>query len=239
MLKNLLISLLLLSFSTMAETSQFTETINLTEDNHVLFRGEVNSTSVAKASMELLLLSTKLSPTDTIYFVIDSGGGSVYAGMDMINVMEIVPQKIVTISIFAFSMAYSLSQRGFERFVASNGIMGQHRARGTFNGQFGDGEVEKRLELWQSIILGLNQYEADRMGVSLEEFKSRTKDEIYGHNQKAIDNGSADKMVKISCSPELIKMKAIVSVTSPFGGSSELTYSACPLIRTPIDTDVK
>jgi len=228
MFKNFLISIfILLTFSVMGEP------VLLTEKNHVVLNGEVTVMSVNKISVKLLKLSTILKPTDTIYVFINSGGGSVYAGIQLINVMNAIPQKIVTISSFAFSMAYSISQRGDRRLIMPNGIMGQHRAKGSFSGQFGDGEVEKRLALWKSIVKSLNTYEAKRMSISLKEFRRRTKDEMYVFDKQAVDNKVADGIADIKCSKDLIT-KTRSEIITTFYGTSKLTYSKCPLINGPI-----
>lgn len=229
MLKKLLITaLLLLNFSVMAEN------ITLTPDNHVLLRGTVDGELVTELNQKLLRMSFLLPEDATIYMVIDSGGGSVYDGIDLINVMNIIPQKIVTVSMFAFSMAYSISQRGDRRLIGTNGIMGQHRAKGSFSGQFGDGEVEKRLALWKSIIRGLNQYEADKMGITLEEFQKEIKDEMYVYDTNAVDKKVADGVAKLSCSKELVEQLVVKTVKTMFG-NYVVTYSGCPVIRNPLN----
>ena len=215
----------LLSFSVFCA-----ETINLTSQNHVLLRGQVTPDSVATIITDILKLSAVLPETQPIYLVIDSGGGSVFDGIDLLGVMEIIPQPIHTVSIFAFSMAYSISQRGDKRYIAQRGIMGQHRAVGTFQGQFGFGEVEQRLKIMTKVILDLERYEADKMGISLPKFQMLIKDEMYVYYTDAIENKVADEQAKLTCSRKLLQGRKKVKKCSMFG-CVELDFSTCPLIR--------
>jgi len=232
MLKKLLIIIaLLLNFSIMADD------VKLTPDNFIHLSGEVSGESVAKLSNQLLLLSAKLPLDEPIYLIIDSGGGSVYAGLDFINVMKAVPQKIISVSTFAFSMAYTISQRADTRLINLNGIMGQHRAKGSFAGQFGDGEVEKQLALWKSIVYSSNQFEADKMGITLEEFQALIKDEMYVYDKEAVEKKVADGVAYIKCSKELITKYRYEEVQDFFGRKFRTTFSSCPLIRTPIKVE--
>lgn len=86
------------------------ETIVLTEDNHILFTGPVNDTSVAQAQIKLGELSKKLSDDEVIYLVLDTPGGSVSAGNLFIDYAKSLPQKIKPICIFCASMGYHLFQ---------------------------------------------------------------------------------------------------------------------------------
>lgn len=206
------------------------ENIKLTSKNHVLLRGEVTDDSVAEISARLLNLSAKIPETEIIYLVIDSGGGSVFAGIDLLNVMNIIPQKIYTISIFAFSMAYSISQRGEKRYITPRGIMGQHRAKGGFSGQFAVGEVEQRLKIMTEVIIDLETYEAKRMDISLEEFQKLIKDEMYVYDLNAVEKKVADEKANISCSKQLLQERMEVKQCSFFGCITS-EFSKCPLVR--------
>jgi len=238
-MKKLIILLLsiMLTFSVQAEKKKI-KTIKLTTKNHVVLRSEVNNSSVSEISQKLLSLSSKLKKDEPIYFVIDSGGGSVMAGMDMINLMEAIPNPIHTISIFAFSMAYSISQRGDVRYIAKRGIMGQHRAKGGFQGQFATGEVESRLGVWTTIVNQLEDFEAQKMGLTLAEFKNVIINEMYVYDKQAVDKKVADEVVQMLCDERLIKQRIKITQRS-FMGSYTQTFSGCPIIRGPVPPSKK
>lgn len=222
-----IITCLLLTFATFAKEPT---KITLTKKNHVLLRGYVGVDSVSEVSAKLLKLSAQLKDSDIIYLVLDSGGGSVFDGIDLINVMEIIPQKVHTISFYAFSMAYSISQHADKRYIGQRGVMGQHRAKGGFQGQFADGEVEQRLKMVTKVITDLNQYEANKMGVTLEKFKQLTKDEMYVYHTDAVKMKVVDAVAQVTCAKELIREFEIRKECGLFGCTS-VKFSKCPMIR--------
>lgn len=181
--------------------------ITLTPDNMVLLRGEVTSENINKVQKDLLDISNKLNKNDIIYLVIDSEGGSVYSGIDMINTFQLIPQKIHTITIFAASMAFMISQHGDKRFINKKGIMMGHRASGGFSGQFEMGEVESQLNLWKQIVRDMEQDVSKRMGISLKVYKEKIQNEMWLYDKNAVKENAADDLVIIKCSKELLQEK--------------------------------
>lgn len=172
-----------------------------------------------------------MEPGDPLYIVIDSGGGFVSSGVEMIGAMTTIKRPIITISKFAFSMAYSISQRGTERLVLADGTMGQHRARATISGYVNDGELEARLDYLRQLMEVLESFEAMRMGITYEEFKKLISTEYYGVGINAVKRGMADQVAIIECSPELMKDKVVSFEENIFGGVSTISISACPLLN--------
>ena len=107
--------------------------ITLTKNNHVLFKGVVNAESVAKASRDLLKLSFKTKPGDTIYLVLNSPGGSVYDGLNFVQLFATIPRNVECIAIKAHSMAHHFLQAcPGKRYGVSNIMSMAHRAAGGF-----------------------------------------------------------------------------------------------------------
>lgn len=229
----LLLLLFFLSFSAFASPTK----INLTPENTVVFRDAVTSNSIGVLQQDLFAISAGLEKDDIIYLVIDSPGGSIPAGLDMQDIITLIPQKIHTISIFAASMGFFLSQLGDQRFITERGVMMGHRAKGGFEGQFENGEIESQLALWKKIVRSMEEFLAEKMGISLEKYKEKTKDEMWLYGKEAVSENAADDVVQIICSPELIKQVISVETTTMtlFGPmSKKSTYSGCPLIRNPL-----
>lgn len=206
--------------------------INLTEKNSFTFRGTVSSSSVDKYGKKLLQLSAKSKRDATIYLVLDSPGGSIYAGSRFITIMQSIPQKVSCIVKFAASMAHSILQYCTgNRYALSNGVSMIHRARGGFYGQFNDGEIEKQLEFWKSIINSMEVHNSKRMKMSLKDYKKYSKDEFwcYGYNCKKWN--FVDKITNITCSEGLIKGTEEVSTYSFMGRRRTIVYSLCPLLN--------
>lgn len=231
-MKFLLSLLLLLSFQAFA-----VDKILLTEKNLVTFRGVVTPDSINKLQLDLVERSGELQPEDIIYLVIDSPGGSVAAGLDLKPLIENLPNKVHTISMFAASMGFYMAQLGEKRYVVPGGIMMGHRAKGGFEGQFETGEVESQLDLWKEIVRSMEQLNADRMGISLEEYKQKVVNELWLFGERAVKENAADKMVQIVCSKELLasRVEAETTKMTLFGPmSTKEVFSGCPLIRNPI-----
>lgn len=198
--------------------------ILLTEENTLLFKGRVSSTSVSKFGDRLLKMSSAARSDATFYIVLDSPGGSIYAGLALISLIESIPQKVECIAIFAASMAHAVLQAcpGKRYLSTNNGVIMIHRAKGMFIGQFNDGEVESQLKLWKGIVSTMEIRNAKRMNYSLKEYRKRSKDEWWCSNKNCLDQRFVDEIVKMKCSKYLTREK--------IRANEHYYYSACPLI---------
>lgn len=208
--------------------------ILLTPANTVVFRGAVDGASVIKASLKLTALAIKRGKANyPIYLVMDSPGGSIAAGDNFIAYAKTIP-NVETISLFAASMAAGIVESlPGRRHVTENGILMFHRARGTIEGQFEDGEMEKQLEFYKAIVRTMEQRNADRIGITLADYKAKVKDEWWIYGKSNIDQKTADNMAEVSCSKELTdERETIVGRIFIFAFKAE--YSGCPLLRSAI-----
>ena len=200
------------------------QTITLKENNTVVFRGRVTSSSADMYGAQLLNMSSNLEYNETIYLVIDSPGGSIWAGMNFISVMNSLPQNVVCIASFAASMAHGFLQAcPGKRYITATGISMIHRASGNFQGQFNDGEVESRLEFWKSIVEIMEKNNAERMGLTLETYQSLAKDEFWCVGKSCVKYSFVDDITNIKCSPGLLN--------KTYRYSNGALLSGCPLIR--------
>lgn len=199
----------------------------MTSENTITFRGTVYGGSVTEFGKRLLDLSYSLRAEDTINIVLDSPGGSIYAGLNFISLMQSVPQKVNCIALFAASMAHSILQAcPGNRYIAANtGVVMIHRARGQFSGQFNDGEVESRLKTWSRIVKIMEKNNAARMSYSYDEYKAKAKDEWWCSTNQCIRENFADRIVNLKCSKELFTKRV---------RTGRFIFSACPLLRSPL-----
>ncbi len=211
-----------------------TENIKLTSSNTVTIRGFIEDESITKAMQEVAALAkARKSLFNTIYIVLDTPGGSIESGETFINYVKTVP-NVKTITIFAASMGSAIVEAlPGTRYITDDGILMFHRARAGFSGQIEMGEVESRLAWVKSIVLRMENRNAKRMGMSLAAYKSAVKDELWLTSEQALSGKAADRLVNLSCSPQLIEAKETSEVHS-FFGSYKITMSKCPLFRYPL-----
>lgn len=204
--------------------------IELTENNHILFKGVVNAKSVGEMSRKLLALSFKSKPGDTLYLVLDSPGGSVYDGLNFVQLFSTIPRNVECIAIRAHSMAHHFLQAcPGKRYGTSNMMSMAHRAAGGFRGTFNKGAVETQLELWTGIVQSMEKVNAKRMGLSLERYQELAKDEYWCHGYSCVKKNFVDDIVKVSCSESLVN-KTTEQVVQSLFGTYKIKYSACPLL---------
>lgn len=226
--KLLLAALLFFSVPSIAED------VILTTQNTVTIRGAITGTSVTVAMLDIATQVVRRGTQKyTIYLVLDSPGGSIVAGDAFIQFAKTIP-NLDTVTIFSASMAAGIVEAlPGRRLITENGILMFHRASGQFEGQFEDGEVESQLRLWKSIVRAMEIKNATRMGMGLQEYKDKIKDEYWLYGTEAVEKKGADAQVDIKCTPQLVKQKVRVFVES-FFGSGEVQYSGCPLFRAPL-----
>lgn len=207
--------------------------INLTVENTVIFRDEVTSRKSQNAMQKLHNLRLK-NPTMPLYLVLDSPGGSIDAGLDLINFVDTM-ENVHTISMYAASMAHGFAQsiKG-KRFVTKSGTMMAHRASVRMSGQISNGEFESRLKMLRQIVSILEKANAKRIGISLEKYKAKVKDEWWCVGKSCVDQNIADEVITIKCSDKLISSREIQTITNFFGQTRVVKYSGCPLFRGPI-----
>lgn len=230
MKKVLLASLLAFNLSSVVKA----ESLQLTTGNTVVFRGVVDGGSITDAMLKLSELSrTRGKASYPIYLVLDSPGGSIDAGLSFIEYAKTLP-NVQTVSIFAASMASGIVEAlPGKRYVTNQGVLMFHRARGSLQGQFEEGELESELAFFKSIVLGMEKTNAARIGISIQDYKSKVMNEWWLCGQQAIGANAADAVVDLQCSQELVDSRTTLSAETIFG-SYKLVFSGCPLFRAPL-----
>lgn len=209
--------------------------VYLNTKNTLVMRGEINDEMVIDAQLKLAeLAKTRGNESYTIYIVLDSPGGSIISGEDFIAFARLY-RNVDTITIFAASMASAIVQAmPGNRWNTVGGIQMFHRASAGFRGQIENGEVETTLELVKNLVRGMEIRSSKRIGISLDEYKTLVKDEWWLLGAQNITKKTADGMVQIVCSQDLIDSRDSMKIFSLFGGAEVLLYSGCPLLRAPL-----
>lgn len=209
--------------------------ITLEKGNTVIFRGEVNGQTVAKAQTEILNLVRSVPANKPIFLVLDTPGGSVFAGLDFIDFIKGLGRKIHTITIFAASMGFQFVQNLDNRYISPNGVLMSHRASGGVKGQF-DGEIEQRYKLIKNVIDRLDAIASKRLNLGVKEYKELIKDEFWVNGFNSLKSSSADEIVLLKCGESL--QGTSTQIVRTFFGSANVRVSNCPLIRGILSADI-
>lgn len=210
--------------------------INLTTANTVAFRGVVDGASTQRATVQLMdRIAARGQHKYPIYLVLDSPGGSIMAGEDFIAFARTLP-NVETISIFAASMASAIVEAlPGKRTVVPNGVLMFHRAKGTLEGQFETGELESQLEFYKKFVRAMEQRSADRMSMSLADYKAKIANEWWLYGSDSVVAKAADDVAEITCSKALTDAREVVTEVI-FIFKVQSTFSGCPLLRQPLET---
>lgn len=201
----------------------------LTPNNHCSLEDNVSSGSMQKLKFCLADKAYIRRGRDyPLYLVVNSGGGSIYAGIRFISFAKTI-KNLNTVTIYAASMASGIVEAlPGKRYGVENAVTMFHRARGSFKGYFEDGEVESQLAMWKSIVRKMEKTNSDRIGITLKDYKQKVISEWWMYGEQNITKGALDELVMVKCSYSLIKKRKTVKVRSLFGSYKKIV-SQCPL----------
>lgn len=206
------------------------ERITLSDKNTVTFRGVVTDQSVGDAQKLLMEKSRHLSKHDVIYLVLDTPGGSIDAGNMLIETAKGLPQKVKTISIFAASMGFQIAEHLDTRYIIKSGTLMSHLAAGGASGTM-HGSLQQRVNYFAQMIDILEQEDADRIQISLEDYRKKIQNEWWMYGENAVKENTADKLAIISCDESMDG--EIKTVMDTMIGPLMVGFSKCPLRQYP------
>lgn len=225
MIRVILMCLLLIPFSI------YSKTITLDKTNFVSISSEIDSSSVAIASSELME-KCYASTTKELYLVLNSPGGSVSDGKLFIDFVKGLPCKVHSIALFAASMAYQIFQSLDNRYVIHSSVLMSHRASVQGIGGQIPGELITLVNYLSTMVEELEIKTAERIGISLSQYKKEIYDELWLTHDVALRRNHADESVLVRCSKAL-SGKTDTEIQTMFGAVT-VTFSNCPLITGPL-----
>ncbi len=230
MVKWIIAAIMLLPIAAQAKSKEIT----LTTSSTVVARGVILPASTIMWQLAIKRVVTQRGNRDyPIYLVLDSPGGSVDAGLSFIEFAKTI-KNMHTITIFAASMGSAIVEHlPGTRYISENGVLMFHRASGTFQGQFEDGEVESVLNFWKLRIRQLELKTAKRLKMPLADYKKKAKDEWWLTAGQSIHKKAADQTVNIKCTARLINKKEHIISRARFFDVAQ-SFSGCPLFRSPL-----
>lgn len=167
----------------------------LLEDRIVFIGGQVNDQMANTVVAQLLFLASKDAKKD-INVYINSPGGSVTAGMAMLDTMNFVSPDIATTCIgMAASMGAVLLSAGAKgkRYVLPNSEVMIHQPLGGAEGQASDIEITAKWILKTKDRL--NRILADNTGQSLEQIEKDVDRDYWMSADEALKYGVVDEIL--------------------------------------------
>lgn len=164
---------------------------------------------------------------DEVVIYLDSPGGSVIAGNSMITSMASSGKTFNCVAKFAASMAFGILQACDNRYLTRDGIIMQHTMSYGLRGSAP--QNRSLVGLFQRIEDEMDRFQAERLGLTLEEFRYKTIRDYWLYSVDAVTANAADGLAIVSCEEALVNQKVIRTFRG-FFGTFKLKMSACPLI---------
>lgn len=231
-------------FLLLVSSTTFAKNIVLSEANTLVLNTYVDSTPVANLTQKALELDAQYPTAGPIYLILNTGGGSIDSGINLIHALKNLKRPVHTIVIHAYSMGFAITQGLGKRYVLEYGDLMQHNAKGGFTGEF-PGQVNNRLRFWVKRVLKLEAVTAKRSGKSMQELRKLFDNEYWCTGSDCVVDGFADEVVSVSCDATLA---GTVDSTSafPLGVNGDKlvelkftdTFSKCPLVAEPLKSSV-
>ena len=230
-----------------------TRTIILEKDNFIVLDSEFNQSSVGKVMQRVLEIKNSLNysfsdltkDNQPIYLILDSPGGSIQAGIQLIDYLTSLNIEIKTISTYAASMGFYTAQSLGERLITPSGTLMAHKARGGFQGEFDSGnssQLDSIMKFWKRRIERLDsQIVLRTKGIHTRKSYSKLiENEYYCEGYDCKRQGFVDDVVNVVCGKSLsdtITENKRMKVYG-FTFNLDIVRSTCPMIGI-ISVDIK
>lgn len=195
--------------------------IKLTNNNFVSLRESVTDKSIGKVISDLSAITT--DNNNQIYLFLDTPGGSVVAGnnlIDHLNYLNSTGVKINCIAKTAISMGFVILQQcPGDRLALPSAVLMQHQMSTTLSGNILN--IEKDFIYSKKLYERLIYKQSKRIGMSPDEFKEKTRDDWWLDGETALENNIVDRLVNLGCSKKVVNQKVTINKYS----------SQCPLIN--------
>jgi ATP-dependent Clp protease protease subunit len=219
--------------------------ITLTADNTIVLNDEVTGETVAKVVEQARKLDNQFSfkakfgKKEPIYLFLNTPGGSIQAGLELIEQLQALKRPVYPIVLFAASMGFQITQALGERYILNNGVLMSHRAFGGFEGEFGGqapSQIDSRYSLWMDRLNEMDAQTVKRTNgkQTLESYQKAYASELWRTGSKSVAEGYADKTAKVNCDSSL---EGFETREALFMGIIPVKYdlSRCPMNTEPLN----
>ena len=162
----------------------------------IIFVGTAINDQVANLVVAQLLYLSREDPDKTIQMYINSPGGSIYAGLAILDTMQMIPNKISTVAVgvtASFGTVLLAAGTKGKRYALPHATIHMHQPLGGAEGQASDIEIQAReiLRLKSRLINIL----AESTGQKLEVIEHDTDRNFYLDAQQAVEYGLVDQVL--------------------------------------------
>lgn len=170
--------------------------LNQLLESRIVWLGSEVSDEVANDICSKMILLSAKDATKDIYFFINSPGGSITAGSAIYDVMELVPNDVVTLGIgMAASMGQFLLTAGApgKRFATPSLRVLLHQPHGGFGGTSAD--IQTQAKLINDMKHHLASVTAGRTGKTVEQINRDGDRDRWFNAPEALEYGFVDHIV--------------------------------------------
>lgn len=212
--------------------------IVLNNKNVIILRGVVYGEAVSKIMQKTIELDNKLDDEEPLYLFIDSPGGSIVAGYELIQFLEGLGREVHTIVNFAASMGFIIHESLGKRYIFPYSMLMAHNAYGVFYGEFGNfnSQLSNRISVWIRRIDRINSEIAIRVGLDVDKWKKMHENEYWVNGFNAVKKGMSDTIVKVKCSKTL--SGSYFENFKIWGFDISIEWAECPLITSPLEINI-
>lgn len=222
--------LLVLMFLT---STCFAKDIVLTKKNTAVLRGPVESSSVADVMSQLSELNKVGKDGDPIYLILQTPGGSVFHGLNLIEYMNSLRRPVHVVANFAASMGFHILENSPKRYVTKYGTIMSHRASGGFQGDIPH-QVQSRFKHITDLIQKMDDQVISRTNgkYTRNSYMELIRDEYWSVGENAIKDGFADEIASLKCDESLDGSSE--KTFNSFFGQVTVVFAECPLLTEPL-----
>lgn len=217
----------------MLMSNVFAKDITLNSENTVSLFGPVDRSSIGDVMHELNRLSQIGKKEDPIYLILYTPGGSVMAGLELINYMNTLRRPVHSVAIFAASMGFHILENSPVRYITKYSTVMSHRASGGFDGDIPQ-QVTSRLNHVIQLVDKMDEQVISRTNgkFNKKSYLELVRDEYWVVGDNAIKDGFADEVAALKCDDSLNGTTERSFSMGPF--SVRAKVSKCPLITAPV-----
>lgn len=215
--------------------------IQLTKNNTLSLNEAVLPDTVSVLMQEAKALDSEKKSDDPIYLFLNTPGGSIQDGLELIENLKSLNRPVHTVTLFAASMGFQIVQNMNTRYILSNGVLMSHSAAGRFSGEFGNGfsQLDSRISLWVQRILDMDTVTVKRTKgkQTLESYRKSYQPELWLTGDKAVEQGYADEVVTARCDTSMSGTR--YQTVMFMGMRFKVGFAECPLNTNILSVDLE